>query len=158
MTDFILARVVHVLAVLMWIGGLAFVTTVVTPHVRRTQPPERRMAAFHAFERRFAPQARIWVLLAGVSGFWMTHRAALWDRFIEPRFWWMHAMVALWTLFVAMLFLIEPLILRHRTRRPADTSADPVADFDRLEHMHRLLLALAAITVLGAVAGSHGLM
>ena len=35
MDDFILARAVHVLSVLLWIGGVAFVTTVLLPAVRR---------------------------------------------------------------------------------------------------------------------------
>lgn len=154
MTDFILARAIHVLAVLLWIGGLAFVTTVATPLVRHSQSPARRMAAFHGFEQRFAPQVRIWVLLAGASGFWMVYRADMWSRFTEPRFWWMHAMVGLWAVFMTTLFVIEPLVLRRRPKQPAD----PVANFDRLERMHCLLLAVAIITLLGAVAGSHGLM
>ena len=34
MDDIILARAIHVLAVLVWIGGVAFVTLVVMPSVR----------------------------------------------------------------------------------------------------------------------------
>ncbi len=34
MDDFIIARVIHVVAVLFWIGGVAFVTLVVMPSVR----------------------------------------------------------------------------------------------------------------------------
>ena len=102
MNDFILARAFHVLAVLMWIGGMAFVTTVLLPSVRRSVPPEERLAAFHRFEGRFAPQAAFWVLLAGASGFWMTYRADLWSRFADPEYWWMHAMVAVWLVFTTM--------------------------------------------------------
>jgi uncharacterized membrane protein len=154
MDDFVIARVVHVLAVLMWIGGVAFVTTVVMPSIRRNHPPGERLAAFHRIEERFAPQARFWVLLAGASGFWMVYRADLWDRFAGFDFWWMHAMVCLWALFALMLFVIEPLVLRRRFR----ASARPAADFTRMERMHRVLLLLAVVTLLGAVAGSHGLI
>ena len=106
--DFTLARVIHVVAVLFWIGGVAFVTLVLMPAVRAGNPPAERLAAFHRIEGRFAPQARLWVLLAGASGFWMTWRADLWERFADPRLWWMQAMVAIWLVFVAMLFVIEP--------------------------------------------------
>jgi uncharacterized membrane protein len=153
MEDLIVARALHVLAVLMWIGGLAFVTTVVMPSVRRHHPPDERLAAFHRVEERFAPQARAWVLLAGASGFWMAYRADMWDRFTEPRYWWMHAMVCLWAFFMLMLFVIEPLFLHRRMAE----SKSPAADFARMERLHRVLLLLAAVTVLGAVAGSHGL-
>jgi uncharacterized membrane protein len=152
MDDFILARVLHVLAVLLWIGGVAFVTMVLFPSIRNGVPPSERLEAFHRFEGRFAPQAKIWVLLAGGTGFWMAFRADLWCRFADPHFWWMHAMAAVWLIFTAMLFVVEPLFLHRRMQ----TSSEPAADFVRMERMHRLLLAASLVTVCGAVAGSHG--
>ncbi len=123
MDDFSLARVVHVVSVVMWIGGVAFVTTTAMPAIRAAEPPERRLAAFHRFERRFVWQARIWVLLAGASGVWMTQSGGLWDRFSDPAFWWMHAMVAVWLVFFAMLFVIEPLVLQRRMTASSQPSA-----------------------------------
>jgi uncharacterized membrane protein len=152
MEDFILARVVHILAVLLWIGGVGFVTTVLLPAVRRSTAPEQRLEAFHRFEARFAPQARLWVLAAGLSGAWMVWRADLWGRFADPRYWWMHAMVAVWFVFAAMLFVVEPLYLHRRMT----ASVDPARDFRRLERLHRAMLALSLLTLAGAVAGSHG--
>jgi len=152
MEDFVLARAIHVAAVVMWIGGVAFVTTVLMPSIRRATPPAERLAAFRRFEARFSPQAAGWVLLAGASGLWMTWRAGLWSRFADPHYWWMHAMVAVWLLFATMLFAIEPLFLRKRMA----ASPDPARDFARMERMHRVLLALSLVTLAGAVAGSHG--
>ena len=71
MNDLIIARIIHVVAVLFWIGGVAFVTSVVIPTIRKGLPSEQRLAAFHRIEGCFAWQARIWVALAGASGFWM---------------------------------------------------------------------------------------
>ncbi len=153
MDDIIIARAIHVLSVLFWIGGVAFVTLVVMPSIRGSIAPDDRLAEFHRIEGRFAPQARIWVLLAGASGFWMIHRAQMWDRFAYAQFWWMHAMVGLWAIFFAMLFLVEPLFLHRRMQN----SPDPGRDFWRMERLHRVLLLIAVVTILGAVAGSHGL-
>ncbi|MBK9009863.1 hypothetical protein [Novosphingobium sp.] len=153
MDDFTIARAVHLFSVLMWIGGVAFVTLVIIPSIRLTHPPAERLSAFDRIEGRFAPQARIWVLLAGASGFWMVFRGQMWSRFAEPQFWWMHAMVGLWTLFVIILFIAEPLVLHPRMKR----SPDPAADFRRLDWGHRFLFLLATITVLGAAGGSRGL-
>lgn len=153
MDDFTLARVVHVVSILFWIGGVAFVTLVVMPSVRGLHAPEARLAAFHRTEGRFAPQARIWVLLAGVSGFWMTWRGQMWDRFADPHFWWMHAMLLVWLIFAVMLFVVEPFALHRRMA----ASPDPAKDFARLERMHRLLLGVSVVAVIGAVGGSHGL-
>jgi len=152
MDDFIVARTVHVVAVLLWIGGVAFVTLVLFPAIRRTTPPERVMEEFHRIEGRFAPQARLWVVLAGLSGLWMAWRADLWSRFADLHYWWMHAMVAVWLAFAMMLFVIEPLRLH---KRMVETT-EPARDFARLEWMHRIALALSLATLAGAVAGSHG--
>ena len=152
MNDFILARAIHVLSVVMWIGGVAFVTTVAMPAIRRSSPPAERLAAFHRFESVFVWQARAWVLLAGASGLWMIWRADMWSRFQDGQYWWMHAMVCLWLIFALMLFVIEPFFL-HRKMAHA---ADPARVFARMEWMHRVLLALALITVAAAVMGSHG--
>lgn len=149
-----LARCLHVAAIVGWIGGVWFVTLVVMPAVTRSEPPAARLAAFHRIEQGFAPQARLWVLLAGASGLWMTHQANLWPRFADPDFWWMHAMVALWAVFAVMLFVAEPLFLHRRMAR----SAAPQADFARMVRAHRVLSAAALVTVLGAMAGAHGLI
>ncbi len=156
MDDLAVARAVHVLAVVLWIGGVGFVTTVLLPAVRRTREPGERFAFFDAVERRFAGQARVTTLLAGLSGFYMAARLDLWDRFESAAFWWMHAMVAVWALFTAMLFVAEPLFLHRRLE--ARAKAAPETTFALIERLHWLLLALALITVFGAVAGSHGFL
>jgi uncharacterized membrane protein len=153
MDDFAVARVLHVLAVLFWIGGVAFVTLVLLPWVKREHDPDDRLAAFHSVEGRFAPQARLWVGLAGLSGLWMIYRADLWSRFADARFWWMHAMVLVWLAFAVILYLAEPLALHRRMKQ----SATPSADFRRLVLGHRILLTLSLIALVGAVGGSHGL-
>src|SRR5689334_20078569 len=99
--DIVLARVVHVVAVVLWIGGVGMVTTVLLPSIRRSYPAAERFGVFHALETRFAWQARITVTLAGVSGFYMAWRLDLWDRFRSADFWWMHAMVLTWLVFTA---------------------------------------------------------
>ena len=154
--DIVTARIVHVLSIVLWIGGVGFVTTVLFPAVRRSTTPEKRLAAFLTFESQFAWQARISVALAGLSGLYMTWRLDAWARFATARYWWMHAMVCLWLVFAVMLFVIEPLFL-HRRLAKAAGSIGSSRLFDRMERFHRLMLALSLITVLGAVGGSHGL-
>lgn len=148
------ARAVHVLSVVHWIGGLAFVTFVILPSMREFDA-DRRLAVFDALERRFAWQARISVLLAGVSGFYLFDVFDHWDRIADPSFWWLHAMIALWAIFMVMLFVAEPLFLHAwfdaRARRDADGA------FRIALRGHRVLSTLALITVAGAVGGAHGL-
>src|SRR5215470_11103983 len=113
MDDVTVARALHVLSIVLWIGGVGFVTTVLLPSVRRLKAPHERIGFFDAVERRFAWQARIWMVLAGLTGLYMLARLDLWDRFRYAAYWWMHAMIAVWLLFTVVLFVAEPLFL-HR--------------------------------------------
>ena len=152
MTDLAVARLLHVLAVVVWIGGVAMVTLVVLPAARRAG----EAAMFERIESRFAAQSRWSVLVAGASGFYLVERLGLWPRFAEARFWWMHAMVGLWALYVLALFVLEPFWLRQRFA--ARLARDPQGALLRMERHHWLVLALSLLTVAGAVAGSHGFL
>ena len=154
MNHAIAARALHVIGVVLWIGGVAFVTTVLLPAVRRMKTPAERVAYFESVERRFAWQARGTTLLVGATGFYLVHAWNLWDRFGSASYWWMHAMVAIWTLFTVMLFIAEPFFLHRRILERAER--EPEATFRRIERLHRVLLLLSLLTVFGAVAGSHG--
>lgn len=154
MNDIILARAFHVLGVVVWIGGMMMATTVALPAIRRSDLGPDRMRAFHAIERRFVWQARTAVLIVGLTGLYMAQRLDLWSRFASAEFWWMHAMVGVWLLFALMLFVIEPFVLHSHFHRWA--AAQPDRAFAWLHRAHWLLLCLALVTVLGAVAGSHG--
>jgi hypothetical protein len=79
--DLATVRTIHVLGVVHWIGGVAAVTTIVLPYARLLPDANAAIAAFEAFERRFARQARISVALTGVSGIYMLWRLAAWERF-----------------------------------------------------------------------------
>ncbi|WP_374266050.1 hypothetical protein [Zoogloea sp.] len=153
--DFAIARALHVLAVLLWIGGVAFVTLVLLPACRDLAEPADQLALFERLEHRFAAIARGSVLLAGASGLWLVWRLGVWERFADPAgWWWMHGMVAVWTVFALMLFVLEPFVLQKVFAEQA--RRDPVALMARIARLHRVLLAASLAVLLGAVAGSHG--
>ncbi|WP_420135621.1 hypothetical protein [Rhodopseudomonas sp.] len=149
-----IARAVHVLSVVHWIGGLLFVTFVILPSLSEFEA-DRRLAAFDALERRFSWQARISVLLAGISGWYLFDVFGHWERIADPGFWWLYAMIVLWALFMVMLFVAEPLFLHAWF--DARARHDPEGAFRIAQRGHRVLSTLALITVGGAVGGAHGL-
>jgi uncharacterized membrane protein len=152
--DLAIARALHVLAVVHWIGGVSMVTLVLLPGLIRNVPPAERLASFELMEGRFAGQARISTLLAGASGFYMTHRLAAWDRFADLSFWWMHAMVAIWAIFTIILFVAEPLFLHRWFHERA--VRDPDGTFRLVLRLHVVLLTLSVITIAAAVLGVRG--
>jgi uncharacterized membrane protein len=154
MDDVVIARALHVLGVVIWIGGVMMATTVVLPAVRRGDLGTNRLMAFHAIEHRFVWQARTAVIVVGLTGFYMSARMDLWARFQSTQFWWMHAMVCVWLMFVFLLFVIEPFILHRYFHNWATTT--PEVAFAWLQRGHWVLLVLGLVTIFGAVAGSQG--
>ncbi len=157
MDEFIFARVLHVLSVVLWIGGVAMVTTVLLPVLSQTKTVSERMVFFERFRCRFAAQARYTTLIVGLSGFYMVHVLDAWHRFMLLNYWWMHAMVLIWLVFSVMLFILVPLAKRRQLLEVTEQSL-VVSEkaFVKIQRMHWILLILSLITVAGAVAGSHG--
>ncbi len=154
MKYFILARAIHVMGVVFWIGGVAMVTTVLLPAVRGFKNPQDRVAFFEMVESRFARQARWSTLITGVSGLYMLYYLNSWSWIHQWSHWWVGAMILVWAIFTLMLFVLEPLVL-HRLLR-ARAARDPDGTFAFIRVMHWVLLLLSLIAIAGAVAGSHG--
>lgn len=154
MDYFTLARVLHVLAVIFWIGGVAMVTTVIIPSVKRMKSKEERLETFERIEGRFALQAKVTTLITGLSGFYMIYYLDAWDRYLNPDFWWIHAMTLVWIIFTLILFVLEPYVLHRIFRNYALEKSGKAFSF--LYMAHWILLILSIITIIGAVAGAHG--
>jgi uncharacterized membrane protein len=155
MPDLGLALAVHVLAVVLWIGGVAMVTTVFLPVIRRLPSGPEQLALFDAIERRFARQSRATSLVTGITGFYMAYRLGFRREFLMPAFWWLDAMVLVWLLFTVILFFAEPLFL-HRWFEARERRL-PGSTFALVQRLHWALLLLSLLTVFGAVLGAHGL-
>ncbi len=154
METYILTRALHVLGVVLWIGGVAMVTTVLLPATRRLKSPEERVQFFEKVEQRFAWQARVTTLLTGLSGFYMLDLLDAWSRYSTLAYWWVHAMTVVWVIFTLVLFVLEPLFLHKLFLRKA--RENPNKTFRIIQTMHWVLLTISLVTVAGAVVGSHG--
>jgi len=150
------ARVLHVVGVVLWIGGVAFVTTVVIPTLRREPSGEERLRLFHAIEGRFSVQARVITLVTGTAGFYMLQGLGAWGRYQDPSFWWVHLMTLVWVMFSLVLFVLEPLFLDDWFTTFAERDSDRA--FRLLHRLHILLLTLSLVAIVGGVAGVRGFL
>jgi uncharacterized membrane protein len=151
--DLALARAIHVLALVHWIGGVAAVTTIVLPGARRLPTAQGALAAFETFERRFAAQVRISILLVGLSGAYMLTKLG-WTLLQYASFWWLHLMIAVWTVFAIMVYGLEPLII-HRLFHEF-----VLRDKDRALalaiRLHAAALVVSAFAIGAGIMGAHG--
>ncbi len=147
--DYALWRGLHVLAIVLWIGGVAFVTTILIPALRRSG---NDYALFEKLEHRFGLQAKFSTQIAMISGFAMLHLSNGWSRLADT--WWLWAMIATWAVFTLMLFVLEPWLMHRLLKQKAQI--DPAGTMALLQRVHIALLTLSLITVAGGVIGAHG--
>jgi uncharacterized membrane protein len=155
MEYFTLARVLHVLAVVLWIGGVAMVTTVILPAVKDMKSKKDKIQTFEDLEGRFSLQAKITTLITAITGFYMMYELDAWHRYFEIRYWWITAMTIVWVLFTLVLFILEPFLLHKLYKKYSEKNPDGTFAF--IQRFHWVLLTISLITIIGAVAGSHGL-
>ena len=149
-----MARVIHVISIVLWIGGVAFITTVVIPALRKMPDTDQRWELFEKFENRFALQAKFVTAAAVISGVTMIVSMDAWQRYLDISYWWMHMMSLVWLIFTLILFVFEPLFLNRIFTERAKKDSDGFFSF--LQKMHWVLLALSVLAVIGAVAGARG--
>ena len=151
---FVLARTLHVIGIVIWIGGVAFVTTVLIPSIKRITDTHERLELFEQLEEKFSFQAKIATLITGLSGVFMLEIMKVWDRYLHVEYWWMHLMTIVWAIFTVVLFVLEPLFLHRWFREQAIKDSENA--FLWLHRLHIVLLTLSMLAILGAMAGSHG--
>jgi len=150
---FVLARVLHIIGVVLWIGGVAFLALVVVPALRSLPEPEKNFKIFAAVEGRFKGQAKIITLITGLSGFFMLFWLDAWDRFLDMSFWWVHLMTFIWFFFTLVLFVIEPILIKRNVHEKA--MSNPAATFKFVNRMLMVLTTLSMLAILGAIVGVH---
>ena len=154
-TYFVFARALHVIGVVLWIGGVAFVSTVLIPSLNNINDSTNKLELFEQLEGKFSFQAKLATLLTGISGFYMVEVMNAWDRYQQLQFWWMHLMTLIWIVFTLVLFVLEPLFLHQWFHEQAVKNS--AKTFSQIHTIHKILLALSLLAVLGAAAGAHGL-
>ncbi len=151
MDDLTLARTIHVLSVVIWIGGVYFVTFIVLPLLRHA---DDKVSRFEMVEIQFTKHPKIVVTLAGLSGFYMLYRLDGWEWYGNSDVWWVHAMTLLWLIFTFVLFVAEPMFLHAWFIRQAE--ATPERALALATRFHQIMILLSLIVIAAAIYGVHG--
>ncbi|MEL0630260.1 hypothetical protein [Psychromonas aquatilis] len=147
----VIARALHVVAVVLWIGGVAFVATVLIPAIRNAKTTDNKLHLFEMLESKFSLQAKLTTLITGLSGFYMLYAMNLWSTM----HWWIYTMLLIWAIFTLVLFVLEPWFLHKWFHQQALKNSDKA--FYYLQLMHTILLTVSLLVIFAGVAGAHGL-
>lgn len=146
------AAAVHVLAVVVWVGGMAFALFMLRPGLAALAPGERLGVLARVFAR-FLPAVGIAILLIVLTGGWLL----LQYGGLRNAPWGVHAMA---TLGVLMILVYLWLLLRQNPRLQAAVRAGDwptaAALAERMRHWIALNLALGVVAIVLGILGRAG--
>lgn len=144
---------IHVLGVVIWIGGVAFVTIVVFPMIMRMEGSIEKMVLFQGIEHRFAKIAKISVAVVGITGAWMLQLTGEWKTLFSTVGIGPTLMVIVWTFYVLVL-LFEARLFKVLFSGEAQQDTSKV--FFRLSVFHWVVLGLSLLAIGVGVWAGHG--
>ncbi len=155
---FSIMHIVHILSVILWIGGLGFVTTMVFPVIFITPEALQKVILFQRIEHRFARLAKIYNLLVGISGFAMLFLTG-WQKILFTKAGIsLTFMVMVWVFWAVMLFGLEPLVIKRMLDRmmKKEEQMDIDGIFRRMNRLHWVLLVLSLSAASAGAIFIHG--
>jgi len=150
MYPFILA--LHVISVLLWIGGVAFVTMIVFPMLSRLDNTLEQVLTFQRIEDRFARLAKLYVLIAGITGFILLYQTGKYQVLLSLKAFHIWFMFGVWLLY-ALILLFERKFLALFFKDPQKFDVEKV--MKRFAGFHWFILLISLLAVFFAVWGSH---
>lgn len=133
----------HVLSVVLWIGGEAFVTLVIFPTIQGIEDPIAQMKTFLGVERRFSMLAKVGVGVAGLTGIWLFYRRGGFAAFTGLNGLMHGYKLFVWLCFFAILFGGEKrlmgFLVSHQTA--------PAKALRRVTLFHWVLMIMAGIAI-----------
>ena len=143
---YVIALTIHVISIVIWIGGVAFVTLVTFPMILRMEKSLEMVMVFQGVEHRFGKIAKIMVILAGLSGVYL-----IFEKGLSLGVW---IMIVLWVVYASLLFGLEKMIFKKLFSRPG-AQADMKTVFNMLQVFHWVVLGLSLFAIAAGIYAGH---
>lgn len=150
---YITALIIHIIAVVIWIGGVAFVTMITFPMIQRTDNSLEQVLMFQGVEHRFSKIAKIMVILVLLSGLYLINDK--YDFRISNLNFGVWIMIVLWTVYASLLFFLEKLIFKKLFSRSSEKQLDTRQVFFRLQVFHWFVLSLSFFAIAAGIWTAH---
>ncbi|MCE5313221.1 MAG: hypothetical protein LLF86_08740 [Nitrospiraceae bacterium] len=148
-----LIMALHVLSVVIWIGGVAFVTMIVFPMIMRTEGSLQKVLFFQGIEHRFARIAKWCVAVSGATGLLLLQITNEWSILFRKAGIGPTVMLIVWTIYLLVLLFESKLFSVIFGK--AD-SEDSTKIFRKLTIFHWIVLVLSLAAVGIGVWAGHG--
>ena len=144
---YVIALVIHLLSIIIWIGGVAFVTMITFPMIQRVDKSLEQVMMFQGVEHRFSKIAKVMVILAGLSGLYLVN-----EKGLSFGAW---VMISVWAFYASLLFGLEKLIFKKIFGKPGGEQPDTRKIFTILQAFHWVVLALSFLAVAAGIYAGH---
>ena len=144
---------VHVLGVVLWIGGVAFVTMIVFPMIMRMEDSFEKVLFFQGIEHSFARIAKGAVAVVGLTGGWLLYATGEWRVLFSMAGIGPTLMLLVWTFYLFVL-LFEGKIFRMIFGGSAAQDAAKI--FTLLSRFHWVVLGVSLLAAGVGVWAGHG--
>ncbi|MGE5173636.1 MAG: hypothetical protein ACM3MD_07400 [Betaproteobacteria bacterium] len=145
--------IIHVVSVIIWIGGVTFVTTVIFPMMYTIEGSLEKALLFQRVEHRFAGMVKWLVVIVGITGFWLLYAQYGFAILAQPKGLGVLIMLFAWALYATVL-LSERKIFGKIFADPEKTDMDRALRL--INAMHWALLFVSYAAVAGGVWFGHG--
>ncbi len=155
---FLTMHIVHIAAVILWIGGLAFVTAIVLPMAIKTPDALQKVLTFQRVEHRFAPLARWYNIITGISGFAMVWLLGLQGIYFTKAGLALTFMTGVWVFWFVMLVGLEPIVIRRMLEKMAREGDKMDIDgiFRKVKKLHWFMVAISLAAAAAGTIVAHG--
>jgi uncharacterized membrane protein len=143
----------HVLTVVLWIGGVAFVTVIIFPLLLRMEDSFEKVLLFQRVENKFAKQARFYDWMAGISGAILLYLTGEYRDLFTLNGLGVTIMLIVWLVYTLVL-TFEKRIFKVLFSQP--DKLDTAKVFVRLNIFHWFVLGLSLAAVFIGVFSGHG--
>ncbi len=155
---FYLMHIIHLLTVIIWIGGLAFVTMIVLPMAIKMPDALQKVLLFQRIEHRFAGMARIYNLIVGATGFVMIYQTGWYKLLFTRAGLPLTVMTLIWVFWFVMLWGLEPLVIKrmlaNMMKQGDKMDIDTV--FLRMNRLHWFMVLISLVAATAGVLVAHG--
>jgi uncharacterized membrane protein len=145
--------IIHVICVIIWIGGVAFVTLVIFPMMYQTEGSLEKALMFQRVEHKFAGMVRWLIGIVGITGFWLLSEKYGFSILAQGRAIGIDIMIFAWALYTTTL-LSEKKIFSKIFADPEKVDMDKALKM--INGMHWFLLFISFSAVAGGVWFGHG--
>jgi uncharacterized membrane protein len=144
--------IIHVICVIVWIGGVAFVTMVIFPMMYQTEGSLEKALMFQRVEHRFAGMVKWFIAIVGATGLYMLYAQYGIGILLQTRGIGILIMLFAWALYTTVI-LSERKIFGRLFADPEKIDMDKALKM--INVMHWFLLIISFTAVAGGVWFGH---